>query len=156
MASGALGHRPFRGGLLVWQWMMPIGEETPAVRLFEALAVFYGHVDAVVRTVKIPASGRFLTRAVWERWVKNPGQFFYYDRSFWKLACFQICINVFLLDIYVMKFGEVRLGTTSGLVAVELPIIEALGSQGSAYKDPPAENVGVWLIHCAISVKHHA
>ena len=144
MASGALGHRPFRGGLLVWQWMMPIGEETPAVRLFEALAVFYGHVDAVVRTVKIPASGRFLTRAVWERWVKNPGQFFYYDRSFWKLACFQICINVFLLDIYVMIFGEVRLGTTSGLVAVELPIIEALGSQGSAYKDPPAENVGVW------------
>jgi hypothetical protein len=108
--------------------MMPIGEETPAVCLCEALAVFYGHVDAVVSTVKIPASGGFLTRAVWELWVKNPGQFFYDDRSFWKIACFQICINVFLLDIDVMIFGEVRLGTTSGLVTVELPIIEALGS----------------------------
>ena len=156
MASGALGRRPFRGGLVVWQWMMPKGEETPAVRFCEALAVFYGHVDAVVHTVEIAASGWFLTRAVWELWVKNTGQFFYDDRSFRKVASFEICINVFLLNIYVMIFGEVRLGTTSGLVAVELPIIEALGSQGSAYKDPPAENVGVWLIHCAISVKHHA
>ena len=128
MASGALRRRSFRGGLLVWQWMMPIGEESPAVRFCEALAVFYGHVDAVVSTVKVPASGGFLAGAVWERWVKNPGHFFYDDRSFWKVACFKICINVFLLDIYVMIFGEVRLGTTSGLVAVELPIIEALGS----------------------------
>src|SRR5437763_13695786 len=105
MASGALGDRPFRGGLLVRQWMMPISEKTPAVRLFEALAVFYGHVDAVVRTVEITASGRFLTRAVWERWVKNPGQFFYYDRSFWGLACFQVCRTVVVLDIYVRIFA---------------------------------------------------
>ncbi len=59
MASGALGRRSFRGGLLVWQWMMSVGEEAPAVRLCEALAVFYGHIDAVVHTVKIPASGGF-------------------------------------------------------------------------------------------------
>src|SRR5438045_4614571 len=125
MTSGALRRRPFRGGLIVWQWMMPKGEETPAVRLCEALAILYGHVNAVVRTVKIPASGGFLTRAVWELWVKNPSQFFYDDRSFRKVACFQICIDVFLLDIYVMIFGEIRLGTASGLLAVELPIIEA-------------------------------
>jgi hypothetical protein len=128
MASGTLGRRPFRGGFLVWQWMMPIGKETPAVRVCEALAVFYGHVDAVVRTIEIPASGGFLTGPVWKSRVKNPDQFFYDDRSFRKIACLQIYIDVFLFDIYVMIFGEVRLGTASGLVAVELSIIEGLGS----------------------------
>src|SRR5579864_2365059 len=109
--------------------MMSKGEETPAVSLCEALAVFYGHVDAVVRAVEISTSGWFLTRAVWKSRVKNPGQFFYDDRSFWKLARLQIGINVFLLDVYVMIFGEVRPGTVrSGRVAVVLSIIEALGS----------------------------
>src|SRR3954471_17394619 len=128
MASGTLGHWPFRGGLVVWQWMMPKGEEAPAIRLCEPLAVFYGHVDAVVHAVEVPASGRFLARAIWELWVKNAGQFFYDHRSFWKVPCFQICIDVFLFDIYVMIFGEIRLGATSGLFAVELSIVEALGS----------------------------
>src|SRR3954465_1894289 len=102
MAAGTLGGRPFRGGFLVWQWMMPIGKEPPAVRVFEALAVFYGHVDAVVRTIEIRASGGVLTRPVWKSRVKNPGQFFYHDRSFREIACLQVCIDVFLFDIYVM------------------------------------------------------
>ena len=30
MAPGTLGHRPFRGGLIVGQWVMPESEEAPA------------------------------------------------------------------------------------------------------------------------------
>src|SRR6266436_8433794 len=109
--------------------MMAEGEEAPAIRLGKALTVFHSHVDAVVLAVKVPASGRFLTRAGWKSRVKNPGQFFYDDRSFWKLTCLQIGINVFLLDVYVMIFGEVRLGTVRSVcVAVVLSIIETLGS----------------------------
>src|SRR5580700_5164546 len=108
--------------------MMAEGEEAPAIGIGKALTVFHRHVDAVVCAVEIPASGWFLTRAVWKSRVKNPGQFFYDDRSFRKLACLQISINVFLLDVYVMIFGEVRPGTASGLVAVVLSIIDALGS----------------------------
>src|SRR5712664_878447 len=135
--------------------MMPKSEEAPVVSLCKTLTVFYRHVDAVVRAIEVPASRRFLTRAVWERRVKNPGQFFYNDRSFWKLACLQIGINVFLLDVHVMVFGEVRLGTVrSAHVAVVLSIIEALGSQGGTHKHPLAK--ARRQLHSAISVKYHA
>src|SRR4029077_16374042 len=64
MASRTFGHRRFRGGLRIRQWVMSKSEETPAVGLSELLTVFHCYVDAVVLTVEIPASGWFGTRAV--------------------------------------------------------------------------------------------
>src|SRR4029077_18619151 len=129
MAARTFGHRFFRGARSIRQWMMPEGEKSPAVGLSEALAVFHRHVDAVVLAVEISTSGWFLTRTVWKSRIKNPGQFLYDDCSFWKLACLQIGIDVFLLDVHVMIFGEVRLGTVRSVrVAVVLSIVEALGS----------------------------
>src|ERR1700739_2967943 len=123
VASGTFGHGFLSCRLVIRHRMMPKSEEAPAVCLCKALTVFHRHVDAVVRAVEIPASRRFLTRAVGKSRVKNPGQFFYDDRSFWKLACLQIGINVFLLDVYVMLFGEVRPCTVrSGRVAVVLSV----------------------------------
>src|SRR3954463_8007899 len=111
MASRTLAHRPFRGSLVIGQWMMSEGEVTPSVRLGKFLAVFDLHVDSVVRAIEIPAPGRFRARAVRKSGIKKTGQFFYNDCSFWKLAFLQIGINVFLLYVHVMVFGEVRLGT---------------------------------------------
>src|SRR5258705_7241974 len=109
--------------------MMPESVVTPAVGLGILLTVFYRKVDAVELTIEIPASRWFLARAVWKSRIEDASQFFYYDRSLWKVACLQIRINVFLLDVDVMIFGEVRLGAVrSGRVAVVLSIIEALGS----------------------------
>src|SRR5580704_10782814 len=106
MAARTFGHRFFRGARSIRQWMMTESEKSPAVGLSKALAVFHRHVDAVVLAVEISTSGWFLTRAVWKSRIKNPGQFFYDDCSFWKLACLQIGIDVFLLDVNVMIFGE--------------------------------------------------
>ncbi len=41
MASRTFGHRRFRGSRRIWQWMMPEGEEAPAVGLGKTLAVFH-------------------------------------------------------------------------------------------------------------------
>ena len=41
VAASTFGHRFFRGGLIVGQWMMPEGEEAPAVRLSKTLGVFH-------------------------------------------------------------------------------------------------------------------
>src|SRR5437762_13457962 len=110
------------------QRIMAESVSNPFVRLALFPSVFDLHIDSVVRAIEIPASGRLRARAVWERRVKNTGQFFYNDGSLWKLACLQIGINVFLLYVHMMVFGEVRLGTAPRLVAVVLSIIEALGS----------------------------
>jgi len=123
--------------------MMPKSKEAPAVGLCKALTVFYCQVDAVVLAIEIPTSGWFLTRAVWESRVKNPGQFFYDDSSFWKLARLQIRINVFLLNIDVMIFGEVRLS-----------IIEPVRRQRSPHKNPFAKTG--WQLQLAISIEDGA
>ena len=128
MASRTFGRGRFRGGLFYWPSMMPEIEKSPVVSVGKALTVFYCDVHAVVLTVEIPASGGFRPRAVWKSRFKDPGQLFDDDRSLGKGPGRQIGIDIFLFDVYVMKFGEVRLGTASGLVAVELSIIEALGS----------------------------
>ncbi len=41
MASSTFGHRLFRGGLIVGQWVMPESEEPPAVGLSKTLTVFH-------------------------------------------------------------------------------------------------------------------
>src|ERR1700751_1344806 len=66
MASRTFGHRLFRGGLIVGQWVMPEGEEAPAVGLSKTLAVFHRFVDAVELAVEISPSGWFGARAVWK------------------------------------------------------------------------------------------
>ena len=47
--------------------MMPEGEEAPAVGPGKSLTVFHCYVDAVVRTVEIPASGWFLYESCLEK-----------------------------------------------------------------------------------------
>jgi hypothetical protein len=131
---------------------MPKSEETPPIRVSKLLTVFHRYVDAVVRAVKISTSGRFRTRAVGKLRIKNQRQLFYENRSFGKLACLQIGIDVFLFYVYVMVFGEVRLGTASGLVAVILPIIEAVGRQGRPHKNPCA--IAGRQLHLAIRIEH--
>src|ERR1700751_6481220 len=116
VGSGTFAQGLFSCALVIRHWMMPKSEEAPAVCLCKALTVFYCQVDAVVLAIEVPAPGGFLTRAVWKRRIKNPRQLLYDDRSFWKLARLQIRINVFLFDVYVMVFGEVRLS-----------IVEAVG-----------------------------
>src|SRR4030095_15235662 len=87
MASRTFGCGRFLGSIRVRQGMMPECEEAPVIGLRKALTVFYCYVDPVVLTVEIPASGRFLTRAVWKIRFKDSRQLLYDDRSFWKLAC---------------------------------------------------------------------
>src|SRR6516165_4400711 len=128
MAPRTYGHRAFRGGRIVRQWMMPEGKKAPLVGPRKPLTVLHRHVDTVVLTVEIPASGGFRARAVRKSRFKDPGQLFDDDRSLGKGPGCQIRIDIFLFYVYMMKFGEVRLGTTSGLVAVVTSIIEALGS----------------------------
>src|ERR1700754_832885 len=101
----------------------------PAVGIGILLTVFYRQVDTVVLAIEVSTSGSFVARAVGKGRIEDPSQFFYDDRSFWKIACLQIRIDVFLLDVHMMIFGEVGLGAVlSGRVAVVLPIVEALGS----------------------------
>src|SRR5215469_4690060 len=102
MASCTFRRRLFCCRLVIRQGMMAEREETPAIGLGKALTVFYGQVDAVVRAVEESAPGWFLAGAVWESRIKDPREFFYDDRSFRKLTCLQIHINVFLLDVDVM------------------------------------------------------
>src|SRR5262249_6587371 len=115
MASRTFARGRFLGSIRIRQGMMPECEEAPVVGLRKALTVFYCYVDAVVLTVEIPASGRFLTRAVWKSRIKNSRQLLYDDRSFWKLACLEIHINVFLLNVHVMVFGEVSPSVVEGI-----------------------------------------
>src|SRR6201997_2663042 len=104
-------------------------KKAPVVRVGEAFTVFDRYIDPVKSAGEIPTPGRLCARAVWKSGVKNTGEFFHNDRSLWKLACLQIGINVFLLYVNVMVFGEVRPGTVRSLrVAVVLSIVEALGS----------------------------
>src|SRR4029450_12145760 len=108
---------------------MPKRKKAPVVGFGEALTVFDRYIDPVETAGEIPTPGGFCARAVWKSGVKNPVEFFYNDRSLWKVACFQIGINVFLLYVHVMVFGEVRPGTVCSLrVAVVLSIVETLGS----------------------------
>src|SRR4029077_4135365 len=111
----------FSGGLRIWQWMMPESEEAPVIGLSKLLTVFHRYIDPVVLAVEISTSRWFIPRAVGILRIKNPRQLFYEDRSFWKGACLQIGIDVFLFYVYVMIFGEVRLS-----------IIEAVGRQGGS------------------------
>src|SRR5262249_26232922 len=64
MASRTYVRRLFRGGLVVGQWVMPEGEEPPAVSRSKPLTVFHRHVNAVVLTVEIPAPRWFGPRSV--------------------------------------------------------------------------------------------
>src|SRR5437879_4422009 len=106
MASCTLIHRRFPSGRLIWQWMMPEGEEAPAIGLSKPLAVFHCYVDAVELAVEIPPSGWLRTGAVWKSRIQNPSQFFYNDCSFGKGARLQIYIDILLFDVYVVIFGE--------------------------------------------------
>src|ERR1700747_2639847 len=67
MAPGTFGNRRLRGGLGIRQWVMAEGEEAPAIRIREPLAVFDSRVDAVVGAVEEPTSRWFCTGAVRER-----------------------------------------------------------------------------------------
>src|SRR6185369_5752618 len=89
--------------------MMTKSEVTPAVGRGKSLAVFHRCIDAVVFAVEKSAAGRFLTRAVWKSRIKNPSEFFHYDGAFGERARFQIRIDIFLLDVHIMVFGESRL-----------------------------------------------
>ena len=125
----------------------------PAVGVGILLTIFYCDVDTVVLAVEVSTSGRFGAGAVWKLRIKDPREFFYYDRSFWHVARFQIRINVFLLDVYMMIFGEVGSGAVlSGRVAVILSIVEALGSKGSANKNPFTK--AGWQLHPALRIKY--
>src|SRR4051812_15614074 len=109
MAARTFGRGRFRGGRRIRQGMMPECEEAPSIGLRKALTVFYCYVDAVVLAVEIPASGRFRPRPVWKSRIKDPGQFFDDDRSFWKLAGLEIRIDVLLFYVHVMIFRKIRL-----------------------------------------------
>src|SRR5262249_42247891 len=115
VASRTLTYRLFSCDIVVGQWMMAEGEEAPAIGLGKAFIVFHRHVDAVVLAVEKSASRWFCTRAVWKSRVKHPSQFFYYDRSFGKLPCLQIGINIFLLNVDMMIFGKVRLSVIESI-----------------------------------------
>src|SRR5580692_8396392 len=123
--------------------MVPKSEEAPVIRLGEPLAVLHCHVDAVVSAVEITSTGWLLSGAVRKSRVKNPGQLFYDDRSFWKLACLQIGVDVFLFNVYVVILGEVR-----------LPIVEAVGRQGGTHKNPRAKTG--WQLYLAIGIEDGA
>src|SRR5262249_22402344 len=116
MAARTFGRGRFRGFIRIRQGMMPECEEAPVIGPRKALTVFYCCVDAVVLTVEIPAAGRFLTRAVWKlRRIKDSRQLLYDERSFWKLARLQVCIDVFLLNVHEMVFGKVSLSIVEGI-----------------------------------------
>src|SRR5262245_56950794 len=67
VAAGTLGHRRLYGESVVRQRVVAEGEEAPAVRLREPLAVLHRHVDAVVLAVEVAAPGDFLARTVRKR-----------------------------------------------------------------------------------------
>src|SRR5262249_19604014 len=113
--------------------MMAEGEEAPAVRLRKALVVFNGDVDSVVCPVEISAARRLFARAVGECRFKNAGEFLYDDGPFRKLTRFQVGINIFLLDVDMVVFREIG-----------LPIVEAIRSQWSTHKHPPAKSSRIW------------
>src|SRR6266852_27647 len=117
--------------------MMPEVEEAPAVGVRKSLAVLDGYVEAVELAVEIPPAGRFRPRAVRKRWIKNACQFFDDDGSFGKRTRLQIRIKVFLFNVYVMIFGKARLS-----------VVETIGRQGSAHKNPPA--IARWQLQLAI------
>src|ERR1700752_4028189 len=125
MASRTLSHRRFRGGLLIWQWMMPESEEAPAVGLRKTLAVFHRYVDAVELTIEKSPSGWFGARAVWKSRIQNPSQFFYDDCSLGKGARLEVGIHIFSLDVHVVIFGEAC-----------LTIVETIGRQRSPHEHP--------------------
>src|SRR5919106_1025078 len=141
MASCTFAHRRFLGALFQRPGMMPEIEKSPVVGLGKALTVFHCDVHAVVLTVEISASGRFLTRAVWKSRIKDSRQLLYDDRSFWKLAGLQIRLDVSLFYVHVMIFGEVRLAA-----------VETIGRQGSTHKNPRA--IAGWPLQLAIGLKH--
>src|SRR5262245_41740168 len=115
MASRTFARGRFLGSIRIRQGMMPECEEAPVIGLRKALTVFYCYVDAVVLAVEIPASGRFLTRAVWKLRIKESLLLLYDDRSFWNLACLYVLIIVFLLTVHVIVFGKVSLSIVEAI-----------------------------------------
>ena len=79
--------------------------------------------------VEIPTSGRFFTRAIWKRRIKNSSEFFYNHRAFGKRTRLQVRIDVLPLDVDVMIFGE------SGF-----PVVKPVWRQRGAYENPSAKS----------------
>src|SRR6185295_5480693 len=101
VTSTALADRRLRRRVRVRQWMVAEGEEPPAVRLRESLAVFHRHVDPVELAIEEPAPGRFLAGAVRKRRAEHAGQLFDDDSSLRQDSGSQIRVDVLLLDVHM-------------------------------------------------------
>src|SRR6476661_6086701 len=75
VAASALGWRSFFVPLSLVKWVISEVEKSPAIRRRKPLAIFHGHIHAVIFTVEISSSGWFRARAVGEGGVKNARQF---------------------------------------------------------------------------------
>src|ERR1051326_4425865 len=93
MTSRTFADGPFLRSLVIRHRMMAECVVTPPVGVGILLTVFYRDVDTVVLAVEVSTSGRFGARAVWKLRIEDPSQFFYYDRSVWKVARLQIHIR---------------------------------------------------------------
>src|SRR6266446_7230801 len=137
MATSAFACRGFFSGLGVRQRMMPKIEKPPAVGLGKPLTVFDRYVETVELAVEIPSAGRFRPRAVRKRWIKNACQFFDDDGSFGKGTGLQIHIHIFFFYVYMMILGK-----------SSLSVVETIGCQGGAHKNPPA--IAGWQLQLVI------
>src|SRR6516225_3036713 len=81
VAAGALGHRCFFCRFGIRKRVVAEVEEAPAISCGESLAVFHGHVHAVVFTVEISSPRRFGARTIREGGIQDPGYLLYDDRS---------------------------------------------------------------------------
>src|SRR5439155_17286887 len=141
MTTSTLAGRGFCRRLCIWQRMVSEIKKAPAVGFGKSLTVFNCHIHSVECSIEKSTAGWFVTRAVWESWIKNPSQFFNDHSSFGKGSRFQISVEIWLLNIHVMIFGEARLS-----------IVETVGCQRSTQKDPSP--IPGRLLKPPIGIKH--
>src|SRR5215470_14414077 len=107
--------------------MMSEIEEAPAIRCCEPFAVFHADIHAVVFTVEISSAGWLRARAVRKGWVEDASQFLDENGPFGKGTGLEVNVQVFLLDIDVVIFGEAGLA-----------VVEAIGCQRCTDEGPVA------------------
>src|SRR5262249_13027280 len=128
VAPAALADRRLRRCLLVRPRMMAEGEESPAIRFREPLAVLHRHVDAVELAVEEAASGWFLAGTVWKSWIAETSQRLHADGSFTNASGLSVRVAVLPLDLDVVILGNSRHA-----------VVESVGRERRADENPFAE-----------------
>src|SRR6201984_3375042 len=109
MAVATFGCRGFFSPFSIGKRVMPEVEKSPPVRCSKPLAIFYRYIHAVVFAVEISSTGWVSARAVREGRIAHARQLLDEDGPFGKGTGLEVRVQVFLLDVDMVVFGEARL-----------------------------------------------